>query len=60
MKSSSAWGKENGQTQRYLLEQAIAHYIEFVAPTQGSIRPEAMMHFRRSTDKNRELHKLLA
>jgi len=31
-----------------------------VAATQKEIRPEAMAHFRRSTDKNRKLHELLA
>ncbi len=52
--------KENGQSQRFLLERAIEHYLRFVAPTRESIRPEAMAHFRRSTDKNRKLHQLLA
>jgi hypothetical protein len=28
--------------------------------SQGTVRPEVMSHFRRSTDKNRKLHQLLA
>jgi hypothetical protein len=52
--------RENGQTQRFLLEKAIQHYIQFVVPSQRTVRPEVMSHFRRSTDKNRELHRLLA
>jgi hypothetical protein len=52
--------KQNGQSQRFLLEKAIEHYLRFVAPSQGAIRPEAMVHFLRSTDKNRKLHQLLA
>ena len=52
--------RENGQSQRYLLEKAIRHYIQFIAPTRTTVRPEIMVHFRRSTDKNRELHKKLA
>ena len=52
--------KENGQTQRFLLERAIRHYLDFALPSQRTIRPEVMAHFRRSTDKNRELHRRLA
>lgn len=52
--------KENGQTTTHVLEQAAEHYLEFVAPTQKSVRPEVMSHVRRSIDKNRDLLKLLA
>ena len=52
--------QENGQSQRYLLEKAMRHYIEFIAPSQNTVRPEVMNHFRRSTVKNRELHRRLA
>ena len=52
--------QENGQSQRYLLEKAMRHYIQFIAPSQSTVRPEVMTHFRRSVDKNRELHKRLA
>ena len=51
---------ENGQSRRFLLEKAVEHYIEFVAPSQSTVRPEVLAHFRRSTDKNRKLHQLLA
>ena len=52
--------KENGQSVRFVLERAIENYLHFVAPSQSAVRPEAMVHFRRSTDKNRKLHELLA
>ena len=51
---------ENGQSQRYLLEKAMRHYIQFIAPSKNTVRPEVMSHFRRSTNRNRELHKTLA
>jgi len=51
---------ENGQSVRFVLERAMENYIQLVAPSQTSIRPEAMAHFRRSTDRNRKLHELLA
>jgi len=52
--------KDNGQTTTYVLEQAVEHYIQFVAPTQSVVRPEIMAHVRRSMDKNRRLLQLLA
>ena len=52
--------KRNGQSRRFLLEKAVEHYLEFVIPSQGTIRPEVLKHFRRSTEKNRKLHELLA
>jgi hypothetical protein len=51
---------ENGQSVRFVLERAMENYLQFVAPSQSSVRPEAMAHFHRSTDKNRKLHELLA
>ena len=51
---------ENGQSVRFVLERAMENYIQLVAPSQNAIRPEAMAHFRRSTDKSRKLHELLA
>lgn len=51
---------ENGQSVRFVLERAMENYLQFVAPSQNSLRPEAMAHFRRSTDRNRKLHELLA
>ena len=56
----SKLAKENGQSRRFLLEKALEHYLQFVVPSQGTIRPEVMRHFRRSTEKNRKLHQLLA
>jgi hypothetical protein len=52
--------KDNGQTTTYVLEQAVEHYIQFVAPTQSMVRPEIMAHVRRSVEKNRKLLELLA
>jgi hypothetical protein len=52
--------KENGQTTTHVLERAAEHYLQFVAPTQNTVRPEVMSHVRRSIDKNRKLLKLLA
>lgn len=52
--------RQNGHSQRFLLERALEHYIRFVAPSQKTVRPEVMAEFRRSTEKNRELHRLLA
>lgn len=56
----SKLAKDNGQSRRFLLEKALEHYLEFVVPSQSTVRPEVMSHFRRSTDKNRKLHELLA
>ena len=52
--------EENGQSVRFLLERALENYIQLVAPSQSAIRPEVLAHFRRSTEKNRKLHELLA
>ncbi len=52
--------KENGQSVRFVLERAMENYLQLVAPSQSAVRPEARAHFRRSTDKNRKLHELLA
>jgi len=48
--------KESGQTMTHLLERAVEHYIQFVAPTESTVRPEIMTHVRRSITRN---HKLL-
>ena len=52
--------KDNGQTTTYVLERAVEHYIQFVAPTQNTVRPEIMAHVRKSIEKNRKLLQLLA
>ena len=56
----SKLAKKNGQSRRFLLERALEHYLEFVVPSQGTVRPEVMKHFRRSVEKNRKLYELLA
>jgi hypothetical protein len=52
--------KENGQSQRYLLEKAIDHYIHNVVPSQHMVRPEVMAAYRRSNERFRELYQKLA
>lgn len=52
--------ERNGQSRRFLLERALEHYLEVVVPSQTIVRPEVMKHFRRSTEKNKKLHQLLA
>ncbi len=52
--------KDNGQTTTYVLERAVEHYIQYVAPTQNTVRPEIMAHVRKSIEKNRKLLHLLA
>jgi len=52
--------KENGQSQRHVLEKAIEHYVHNVVPSQHLIRPEVMDAYRRSNEKFRELYKKLA
>ena len=52
--------KDNGQTTTYVLERAAEHYIQYVAPTQNTVRPEIMAHVRKSIEKNSKLLHLLA
>ncbi|MBO0911107.1 MAG: hypothetical protein J2P13_04890 [Acidobacteria bacterium] len=52
--------RQNGHSQRYLLEQAIAHYIHTVIPSQHTVRPEVMSAYRRSNQKFSELYRKLA
>jgi hypothetical protein len=52
--------KDNGQTITYVVEQALKHYLQFIAPTQGTVRPAVMFHVRRSIEKNRKLLEMLA
>ncbi len=59
-KDLSKVAKDNGQTKSFVLEKAVEHYIQFVAPTQGTVRPEIMAHVRRSANKNRKLLQMLA
>ena len=55
-----AGARKNGQSQRYLLEKAIEHYIHNVVPSQHLVRPEVMEAYRRSNEKFRELYEKLA
>jgi hypothetical protein len=52
--------KENGQSQRFVLERAVEHYLHNVIPSQRLVRPEVMAAYRRSNRKYRELYKRLA
>jgi hypothetical protein len=55
-----AVAKENGQSQRHILEKAIEHYLHNVVPSQHLVRPEVMEAYRRSNEKFRELYEKLA
>jgi hypothetical protein len=52
--------KENGQSQDFVLERALEHYLHNVVPSQRVVRPEVMAAYRRSNQKYRELYKKLA
>ncbi|MGA7217983.1 MAG: hypothetical protein WBX38_06690 [Candidatus Sulfotelmatobacter sp.] len=52
--------KENGQSQRFVLERALEHYLHNVVPSQRMVRPEVMAAYRRSNEKYRQLYKRLA
>ncbi len=52
--------KVNGQSQRYVLEQALAHYLHNVVPSQHLVRPEVMDAFEQSVERNRDLLERLA
>ena len=52
--------ERNGQSRRFLLEQALKFYFQAVVPSQGTVRPEVLAHFRKSTAKNEKLLHLLA
>jgi hypothetical protein len=55
-----AVAKENGQSQRYLLEKAIEHYLHTVVPSRQTVRPEVMDKFRASNEKFRDAYRKLA
>lgn len=52
--------KENGQSQRLVLERALEHYLHNVVPSQRMVRLEVMAAYRRSNKKYRELYKRLS
>lgn len=55
-----AVAKRNGQSQRFVLERALEHYLHNVVPSQHVVRPEVMAAYRRSNEKYRELYRRLA
>jgi hypothetical protein len=55
-----AVAKQNGQSQRYVLEQALAFYLRNVVPSQHLVRSEVMNAFEQSVTANRELLERLA
>ncbi|HXM21893.1 MAG TPA: hypothetical protein VN948_11585 [Terriglobales bacterium] len=55
-----AIAKQNGQSQRYVLEQALAHYLHNVVPSQHLVRPQVMDAFEQSVARNRDLLERLA
>jgi hypothetical protein len=55
-----AVAKQNGQNQRFILEQALKFYLRNVVPSQRLIRPEVMEASRRSNEQYRELYQMLA
>jgi hypothetical protein len=52
--------KQNRQSQRQVLEQALEFYLRNVVPSQRLIRPEVMEASRRSNEQYRELYAKLA
>jgi hypothetical protein len=55
-----ATAQRNGQSQRYVLEQALAHYLHNVVPSQHLVRPQVMDAFEQSVEANRDLLERLA
>ncbi len=52
--------ERNGQTQRHVLEKALAFYLHNVIPSQHLVRPETVKAFEQSVASNRELLRRLA
>lgn len=52
--------KENGQSQQFVLERALEHYLHNVVPSQRLVRPGVMAAYQRSNEKYREMYKKLA
>jgi hypothetical protein len=50
-----AVAKRNGQSQRYVLEQALSFYLHNVVPSQHLVRSEVMDAFEQSVAANRDL-----
>jgi len=56
----SETAERNGQTKRYVLEQALRFYLHNVVPSQHVVRREVMEAFDQSVARNRELLERLA
>jgi hypothetical protein len=52
--------KKNGQSQRYILEKALEHYLHNVVPSQHLVRRDVMNAFEQSVARNRDLLDRLA
>lgn len=52
--------RNNGQSRRFLLEDALRFYLGVVVPSRTTVRTEVMAQFRKSVRKNRKLLELLA
>jgi hypothetical protein len=55
-----AVAEKNGQSKRYVLEQALQFYLRNVVPSQHLVRPQVMEAFQESVDRNRDLLQRLA
>jgi predicted AAA+ superfamily ATPase len=55
-----AVAERNGQTRRYILEQALRFYLHNVVPSQHLVRPEVMEEFEKFAAKNHDLLQRLA
>src|SRR5947199_10146358 len=51
--------KENGQSQRFVLERPLEQYLHNVVPSQRLVRPDVMAADRHSNENYRELYKKL-
>jgi hypothetical protein len=56
----TAVARRNGQSQRHVLEEALAYYLHNVVPSQRLVRPDVMNAFEQSVARNRELMERLA
>jgi predicted transcriptional regulator len=52
--------RQNGQSQRYILEKALEHYLHNVVPSQHLVRRRVMDAFEQSVARNRDLLDRLA
>ena len=52
--------KQNGQSQRYILEKALEHYLYNVVPSQHVVRRGVMEAFEQSVARNQDLLERLA